>query len=164
MIVAACKTRYRSGMKLSPLILVLLCSLPMASWAVEVIYDDHIYEPQIRTVQFYRGQNEMSYPILYMRDQTALTIEFDELTPPDGDISDFWVRVISCTANWEQSELLDYEYLDGYYNDRLLDWTESRNTRIHYFHYRYTFPIRTLPLPNLGIISWSCTGKTRMTL
>ena len=121
-----------------PLIVSSDPSLPVDN--PELQYDDVNYEGHIRTVQFYRGNREMTYPVLYLGDETPLTLEFDELIHYDGDVSDLWVTFVSCDAYWEPSTLMSMEYLDGFTYDRITDWSRSANTRIPYIHYRYSFP------------------------
>ncbi len=76
----------------------------------QLIYNDFIYESQIRTVQFYKEQLEMSYPILMLGETNEiLNLEFDEL---GNETSNFWYTFVQCDANWEPSTLLYSELYD----------------------------------------------------
>lgn len=104
-------------------------------------YEDYIYEQHVRTVQFYRGEDELAYPILYLNDPTTnLTIEFDELIDRNVRESDLWVSVVSCDYNWEPSQLLPMEFLDGFTYERIWEFRRSENTVIPYVHYSHKFP------------------------
>ncbi|MCS7296951.1 MAG: DUF5103 domain-containing protein [Bacteroidia bacterium] len=99
---------------------------------------DTIAEPQIYTVQFYRGENTLSFPFLGLDEPNYLTIEFDELGVESP--SEFWVRVRLCTAEWLPSSLPLTEYWRGFITDRLTEFSPSVGTRVPYIHYRYTLP------------------------
>ncbi|MEM7038458.1 MAG: hypothetical protein AAF570_15850, partial [Bacteroidota bacterium] len=45
----------------------------------ELRYEDYVYEDYVRTVQFHRGENPLSYPILFLNEPTQLTLAFDAL-------------------------------------------------------------------------------------
>ncbi|MEN3041422.1 MAG: type IX secretion system plug protein domain-containing protein [Bacteroidia bacterium] len=96
---------------------------------------DTICEPQLYSVQFYRGNNVLSFPYLGLGEKQYLTLEFDEVgveTP-----SDFWVQVRLCSGDWRPSTLASVEYWNGYPMDRITDYAPSYNTRVHYIHYLY---------------------------
>lgn len=103
-------------------------------------YEDMVYEPHIRTVQFYRGNNPLSYPFLYLREPTQLTLEFDALVPQDMGSDNFWISVVNCDHEWRPTSLLPLEYLEGISTDRLFEFVRSENTLIPYIHYEYRFP------------------------
>jgi len=96
---------------------------------------DTVAEPHIYTVQFYRGQNTLSYPFLGLNEQNTLTLEFDEVR--EGAPSDFWVRVRLCNRFWEPSSLPLTEYWPAFLSDRITEFSPSYNTRVPYLHYRY---------------------------
>lgn len=101
---------------------------------------DHAYEPNIRTVQLYRGINELSYPVIYANDPTPLTLEFDELVPQDGQESYFSIDFVHCDAKWQPTNMLPIEFFEGFSQDRIDIFRRSEFTKVHYFHYFYQFP------------------------
>lgn len=108
--------------------------------AAQMGLQDTVCEPQIYTVQFYRGENTLSYPFLGLREQKYLTLEFDEVG--EDAPSDFWVRVRLCNARWEPSTLPLTEYWPAYVSDRITEFAPAYNTRIPYIHYRYALENR----------------------
>ncbi len=96
---------------------------------------DTIADPAIYTVQFYRGQNTLSFPYLGLNENQILTLEFDELR--EGGASDFWVRIQLCNRHWEPSALPLTEYWSTFVSDRITEFNLSVGTRIPYVHYRY---------------------------
>ncbi len=96
---------------------------------------DTIADPAIYTVQFYRGQNTLSFPYLGLNENQTLTLEFDELR--EGSTSDFWVRIQLCNRHWEPSALPLTEYWSTFVSDRITQFNLSVGTRVPYVHYRY---------------------------
>jgi len=104
------------------------------------VYDDRIYEERIKTVQFYRGGFESSYPVFIINQDIPLTIEFDELLAVDERESDFMVDIVSCNADWEPSNVLPIEFYEGFVQDRINIFRRAQSTKVPYVHYEYTFP------------------------
>jgi hypothetical protein len=100
-----------------------------------VVLRDTVADPAIYTVQFYRGQNTLSFPYLGLGENQVLTLEFDELR--EGGVSDFWVRIQLCNRYWEPSALPLTEYWPAFVSDRITDFSLSVGTRVPYVHYRY---------------------------
>ncbi|MCS7189244.1 MAG: DUF5103 domain-containing protein [Bacteroidia bacterium] len=96
---------------------------------------DTVCESNIYTVQFYRGENSLSYPFLGLAEAQYLTLEFDEVGKEEP--SDFWVRIRLCNRDWQPSPLMLAEYWSAFASDRITDFSPSVNTRISYIHYRY---------------------------
>ncbi|MCB9233045.1 MAG: DUF5103 domain-containing protein [Bacteroidia bacterium] len=127
--------------KILPLWSVLLIAslLPGFNFAQNATleYRDMVYDPAIRTIQFYVEGNEMGYPIIPLRSPGRLILEFDELVPWDQDPEDFYVGFLPADANWEPVNVLPIEFLDGVTYDRIYNWQRSQNTKVPYFHYEY---------------------------
>lgn len=101
-----------------------------------------IYEPQVYSVQFYRGDNTLSFPFLGLGESQGLTLEFDEVGVDEP--SDFWVRIQLCTRDWQPSLLSLAEYWSGYPMDRITEFAPAYNTRVPYIHYLYRLENRFL--------------------
>lgn len=106
----------------------------------KLVYYDFVYEPQIHTVQFYRGNDPLSYPFLYLGDPTPVTLEFDELIPRSASESNLYVTVANCNEYWEPTDIIPIEFLEGFNSDRIWNYTRSENTTVPYVHYSYQFP------------------------
>ena len=100
--------------------------------------DDWVYDPRVRTVQCFRGANELSYPILAMGEEPLLTLEFDVVGT--GEADDLSYRIVHCDADWRPSVLQPLEFLDGFASDRIQQVSPSLATRVDYVHYRVRFP------------------------
>jgi len=109
----------------------------------KIQYLDNTYEKNIKTVQLYQDNQQLSYPILFLNQMGQLTLEFDVL---GGNAENFYVTVVHCTHDWEDSGLIPNEYLTSLNNDIITNFRSSIGTLTPYVHYQYSFPNE-----NLGI-------------
>lgn len=105
-----------------------------------LVYDDHIYEDSIRTVQLYQVGVEESYPVIYMGSTAPLVLEFDELIPEDEFESNFFVDIVHCDEYWRPTNVLPLEFYEGFTQDRIDLYERSAFTKTNYIHYGYSFP------------------------
>ena len=103
----------------------------------QAVYESQTYDNSIKSVQFYRTGNELSYPYLVLNESTTLTIEFDELS---DQVSEYHLEMFHCNADWTKSILIPMEYIDGFDSEKFNDYKHSQNTRKSFIHYRHSFP------------------------
>lgn len=118
----------------------LLISFRSAPADQDIIYDDHIYDPDIHTVLFYRGTFTNAYPVIFLENQVQLTLEFDEILPIEEAQSDFQVDFLACDHNWEPTYMIPIEFFEGFSQDPIYDYRFSENAKTNYAHYSYSFP------------------------
>jgi hypothetical protein len=90
----------------------------------------------IRSIQLHRTGDERQLPILSLRSGETLTLSFDLMEGRGRPLS---VWFYHANRRW-QRDLVSSEYLDGFPNDHLLNYTPSRGTVVPYTHYTYRFP------------------------
>lgn len=116
---------------------------------------DHIYDPQVQTVLLYPlvGTNSttistaspaltLNPPVISLDEQVPLQLEFDDLT---ANYRSFRARLVHCNADWQRSILNDIEFTYEYNDNPITDYQISINTKIPYYHYRFTLPRVKLP-------------------
>ena len=103
----------------------------------EDIFVDKNCKPNIKTVQFHRNGWDMSPPLIKMNTGEKLKLTFDDL---DADGKEYSYTIIHCDANWQQSDIEKYEYIDGYEEDYIYDFQYSANTIVQFTHYELLFP------------------------
>ncbi|OBX25502.1 uncharacterized protein DUF5103 [Gelidibacter algens] len=101
----------------------------------------------IKTIIFKGGTNVSQLPILKLGEPFVL--EFDALT---GIEPDFYYVIEHFNYDWTPSSLVKSEYLGGFDNQRILDYTNSFNTYQIYSHY-------TLQIPNQQTRGLLVTGN-----
>ncbi len=101
------------------------------------LFGDFIYKNNIQTVLFNKKGFELAPPHIRMGSDETLELRFDDL---DSDFKNYQYTVIHCNADWTQSSLDPSEYIDGFYEDIINDYSRSFNTRTQYTHYFLEFP------------------------
>jgi len=101
------------------------------------LYENKIYNNDIKTVLFYRVGWEFSYPVLELNSDKKLVLEFDVL---GNDNSDYSYTIIHCDSEWNPSDLNPLEYISGFEENQLQNYQSSFNTLVEYTHYTLNIP------------------------
>ena len=102
-----------------------------------VLWSNHIFNPNIKTVQLYKEGWNLSYPVIKLNGNEKLILHFDllEERPESYDYA-----IIHCDKDWNKSDIFYTDYLDGFPENPLEDYKASFNTTVSYFHYSVSFP------------------------
>jgi Domain of unknown function (DUF5103) len=98
----------------------------------------------IKTISFVQnGQNAI--PLFQLGD--SFQLQFDDL---HGTEDNYYYKITHCDYDWKQSQLSINEYLTGFDNQRIQDYTNSLNALQIYSHYRISFPNKLTQLKVSG--------------
>ncbi len=89
----------------------------------------------IHTINFRGDTPESQLPVIKLGDK--LVLEFDAL---NGDEADYYYKIEHFNYDWSPSVLVKSEYLNGFDNQRILDYENSFNTFQIYSHYVLQIP------------------------
>src|SRR5258706_10995756 len=106
----------------------------------ELSFTDRVYENQIKTVQLYPnagGAQDFLQPSATSIGQQNLLLEFDDL---QDNRNNYYVKLIHCNYDWTKSNLSDLDFMENYNEYPITDYSQSSNTYVRYFHYRFTIP------------------------
>ncbi|MEJ2879830.1 type IX secretion system plug protein [Pedobacter sp. GR22-6] len=125
--------------KKTALFLIALIQLQIAAAQTQqqFVYDNKVYQPQIKTVQCYSSQKEQSMPVITLKSNDQLLFSFDDL---NGGSKIYWYTIEHCTSDWKSSRLSQLDYLESLPEDRIMDYKYSFGTIQKYTHYQLTLP------------------------
>ncbi len=110
-------------------------------------YEDYVYKPNIKTVQLRDESFELSQPILNLGSEEKLKLSFDDM---DANVKTYTYTVIHCNADWQPSDLMPAEYIDGFIETSITDYSYSFNTLIHFTHFNAVFPNASMHITKSG--------------
>jgi hypothetical protein len=125
--------------RLAVLFCFLLSSLSFsfASNQDSEFYSDHIFDPRIKTVQLFRDGWNLSYPIIKLNTVEKLALNFDLLADQPET---YYYTIVHCDKDWNKSDIFPNDYLNGFAENPVEDYTNSFNTTVKYIHYKLIFP------------------------
>lgn len=103
----------------------------------EIRYADYIYFDEIKTDQLFVTGQELSSPIIGLNSGETITLSFDDL---GNEVEDYYYKVIHCDARWQPSDMLENQYIEGFFSDAITNYDFSFNTLTSYVHYELQFP------------------------
>lgn len=103
----------------------------------DLVYDNMIYDPNVKTVILSKAGVDDRFPIVSLNSQEQLELGFDVL----GNNNEYFQYSLThCDANWEPTPLSQNEYILGLTFDNINDYRYSTNTYVKYVHYSLLLP------------------------
>jgi hypothetical protein len=115
----------------------ILLSFPVCCFAQQSPYENNVYSTSIKSVQFYNVKKNPSFPIIKLNSDEQVELDFDDLR---GGTKYFYYTIEHCDGDWNSSNLSTTEYLNGFNEDKILDYSYSSATFQKYTHYTLKFP------------------------
>lgn len=103
----------------------------------QIVYDNKVYQPYIKTVECYNTKKEQSFPIIVLRGSETITFAFDDLK---GGNKNYNYTIEHCTYDWKPSRINKLDYLEGLSEDIIFNYKFSFNTLQKFTHYSLVFP------------------------
>ncbi len=127
--------------------LSLLLSVILSMSHAMAVDTGNMVTPRFRSLQVTVDGNELAPPVITLNSDDKVTIAFDELAE---DRSYLRYSLVHCDASWQPSGLVESEYLDGFNQADVEDYSFSRSTTVHYVHYSVTLPNRHMTMTLSG--------------
>lgn len=106
-------------------------------FVVAQVIEEKSYKEGIKSVQIYKNDDQLTLPVIGLDKEEKITLRFDELS---GNSKNYSYNLIHCNAQWEPTNLEEYEYLTGQNPSVINEVQSSFNTIIPYYHYKLTIP------------------------
>ncbi len=101
----------------------------------EIFYDE------IKTVLAHKKNWDLSESTMMLNGNDTLVFSFDELT---SDLGSYYYTIMHCNADWTKSDLIESEYIDGFFQDFISNFKYSFNTLTQYIHYQVEIPNKNM--------------------
>ncbi len=124
-------------MKKKICVFIFLILLKISVFSQKIFFEDNTYKKNIKTVQLYKNGWQLAPPIIKLLGDGKIKLSFDDLS---SDTKDYSYTFIHCNSDWESSELMTFDYLDGFEENQISDFEFSTNTFQTYIHYNLIFP------------------------
>lgn len=105
----------------------------------------------ISTVLFAPKGSPFELPMVKLGSQVPLLLQFDEM---EADTRTLYVTFTHCNAQWQPSDLMDVDIVDGF--NKFYGLEEARfsfNTKAYYVHYDLTVDVSVLKLSGNYVLS-----------
>ena len=119
-----------------------LAQVPADLSAINKVYDESIHSIKLTP----EGSN-FGQPIIQLLSGERLVLTFDDLLQKDRFLK---YTLIHCSHDWQYSSLNQIEYLDGFVEDLISDYSFSFNTIVPYTKYSLVFPTREMRITKSG--------------
>lgn len=103
----------------------------------EFYYENAVYNENIKTVLMFREGFELSNPVLELNEDAVLVFKFDDFSE---EPKDYYYTIIHCDPNWNESFIIQSDYLNGFPENPLNDYELSFNTTFSYLNYQLVLP------------------------
>jgi hypothetical protein len=128
----------RLGIRARSMLFLVMAYAVQPMYAVEVdVWEDRTYSPSIRTVQLFKTGFELAPPVIELGGGDAITLRFDDLQADNEHLS---YTLMHCDHQWQGSDLMPGQYLEGANTDIIPAGRQSFNTLQPFIQYEFTFP------------------------
>ena len=101
------------------------------------IQKNKILNKNMHTVLLHLEGDPLSYPIIKLNSMDKLQLSFDDF---NDEFQEYYYSIYHCNSDWTLSELMQSEYIDGFFENKISDYEYSFNTLIRYTNYKLIFP------------------------
>ncbi len=103
--------------------------------------DDRVTTDAVKSVKLHRSEWNLSYPVITLGSDEKLTLGFDLL---GNNIETYYYTFEHCDKDWKVTGLTTTEFIDGFAENQIEDYSLSFNTKVNYVHYNLEFPNRNV--------------------
>lgn len=96
-----------------------------------------VFKDRVKSLQAAVNGDVSAPPVITLGTSDHITFTFDHLAE---DREFLRYSLVHCNADWQPSQLVSSEYLDGFNEGRVDDYAFSQVTTVHYVNYSLTIP------------------------
>ena len=134
-------------MKFKSLIIIFLSLITNLSAQNLKVVGDENFREEVQTVLLHPVGFELDKPIIYLDNlQEQLHLQFDILA---DDAPFLYYTFVHCDNKWQPTDLPKNDYLSGFFQEEIDQFSFSVNTFVNYVHYDLMFPTADM-MPKLS--------------
>ena len=134
-------------MKFKLLIIILLTISFSISAQNLKSFGDINYRDEVHTVLLHPTGFDLDKPVIYLDNmKEQLHLQFDVFV---NEAPYLYYTFVHCNNQWQPTDLPKNDYLNGFFQDEIRDFTFSVNTFVDYAHYDLVFPTSDM-MPKLS--------------
>ena len=134
-------------MRFKSLIIILLSLTINISAQTARSAGDINYRDEVQTVLLHPTGFDLDKPVIYLNNmKEQLHLQFDVFA---DDAPYLYYTLVHCDNQWQPTDLPKNEYLKGFFQEEINDFTFSLNTFVNYVHYDLVFPTDNM-MPKLS--------------
>ena len=129
-------------MKFKSLIIILLSLTINISAQTTRLAGDINYRDEVQTVMLHPTGFDLDKPVIYINNmKEQLHLQFDVFA---DDAPYLYYTLVHCDNQWQPTDLPKNDYLNGFFQEEINDFTFSLNTFVNYVHYDLVFPTENM--------------------
>lgn len=102
-----------------------------------------IFDNNFRSLRACTESNYYAPPVVELDGDDRVRIEFDEISP---EMRYMRYSLLHCDANWQPSQLVESDYVDGFNEADIEEYDFSSGTFANYVHYGISLPNEDMPI------------------
>ena len=119
------------------LLILLGVLLGLQAFSANAINPDKVYDSSIKTIRVHPMGNALAIPVISLTQMNPLEISFDDLK---AKYQNYFYSVELMNADWRSANLSVFDYLQGFNQNRITQYSISSIAIQPYYHYKFTFP------------------------
>ncbi len=100
---------------------------------------DAVFMDNVHTPQLFLTGNQYGYPIIPLGSIGSVELHFDDF---DNYVKTYYYTYQLCNADWKPVDLSTFDYIDGFSQNRVLQYRQSSISKTKYIHYQASLPER----------------------
>lgn len=125
------------SIKYSYFLVVILISINTLAQNKNEVLHSLLKDKNIHTVLLHKQEDPLSYPIIKLNSEEKLQLSFDDF---NTELQDYYYTIVHCNSDWTISDLMQSEYINGFFENRIENYEFSFNTLQKYTNYQLVFP------------------------
>ncbi|MBK9737143.1 MAG: DUF5103 domain-containing protein [Saprospiraceae bacterium] len=110
-------------------------------------FKNAVYDEYIKSVSLEVNNLPTNFPVLALNSSSYVMLKFDDLLNEERS---FYYKIIHCDKDWKPSRLSEIEYIIGYNDERMRNYSYSVNTKTQYLHHWQQIPNKDTKLKVSG--------------